>query len=175
MKLNVFHEQNSHLYFLFCYYVLFFRWNCHLWLLGCLWFLTHFLERLIKMPNFAPTAFSVIVHWIQNCPVWERKWGVEVPKRTHLEVLMWLLGWESQHLESQLYPGSTRPGRHASHQPARTALVLLRPLCLCEAPGVAHVDGIITMNTTCWLLIRCSLTPWSDSYLLLPSVSSQTA
>lgn len=42
---------------------------------------------------------------------------VEVSKRTHLEVLIWLLGWDCQHVESQLYPGSTRPGRHASYHP----------------------------------------------------------
>lgn len=46
------------------------------------------------------------------------KSGVKVSKRTHLEVLIWLLGWDCQHLESQLYPGSTRPGRHASYHPA---------------------------------------------------------
>lgn len=99
------------------------------------------------MHNFAHIVFSVIVNCIQNYPVFEMKIGVEVPKRIHLEVLMWLLGQGCQHLQSQLYPVSTRPCGHPSHHPASCLGTSPSPLPVQGRHGIAHVDRILTINT----------------------------
>ena len=76
------------------------------------------------MRNFEHGVFSLIVNCVPNWPVFEGKSGMEVSKRTHSEVVMWRVGCDSQHLESQVYPVSTRP---PSPRPCGYPIITLHP------------------------------------------------
>lgn len=150
-----------------------FRWNCHLWQLWHLWSCPIFLEMFIGMHNFAHIVFSVAVNCIQNCPMFEGEIRCGSVKENILgssNVNSWLCLSTSEKwaLPSEHpCPTSPRPCGQPCPHPASFPGTSISPLPVQCRHSITPVHRILVINTTCRLIIKCSVTPWSDSYLLL--------
>ena len=76
-----------------------------------------------------------------------------------LGVVMWLVSCNSQHLDSQLYLLSPCIPTPQTLWPSHCALSRQAWYNTCWQRNNKY--------TVCWLIMKCSLTPWSDAYLLL--------
>ena len=133
-----------------------------------LWSCSIFIESFLGVHNFAHIVFSVIVNCIQTVLYFKGKSGVELSKRTHLEVPMWLLGCDCQQLKSQLCPVST-----LSYLTLSIPYFLSWHFCHHSPPtpsvqggcDATPVDRVLIVTRS--LIEKRSLTPWNDSHLFL--------